>query len=190
MPLPDPSIHYSTDFTAKSIGTHEDRKFEQFIVYFRVLPKAALANGKRREYTLALEKLAARLETAMIGLGYTVAESRALDKPQFGQFTSSVVMVGFVTNENTSSIDYRQNSPTLSLRTVDHNEGSRTGIGGNVQHGQIPSANLLTAVQEFKAAVDAMLATDFVANGISASIYRLDYMGVTFGDRGIHFPNP
>lgn len=190
MPLPDPSIHYSTDLTAKSIGTTDDRKFEQFIVYFRVLPKAGLASGKRREYTLALEKLAARLETSMIGLGYTIAESRALDKPQFGQSTASVVMVGFVTNENSSSTDFRQNGPTLSLRTVDSNGGSRTGIGGNVQHGQVPSANLLTAVQEFKTAVDAMLASDYVANGVSASVYRLDYMGVTFGDRGIHFPNP
>ena len=186
MPLPNPSEHYSTDIT-KSAGTPADQNFEQFIVYFRVLPKAVLAGGKRREYTIALERLSARLETSMLGLGYTIAESRALEKPQFGQKTASVVMVGFVASEG---ITYRPVAPVLSLRTVDSNGGVRTGIGGNVQHGQTPSAALLTAVDEFKTAVDAMIAADYTPSGVVVSVYRLDYMGVTFGDGGIHFPTP
>lgn len=189
MPLPDPEIHYSTDFT-NTFGTPEECVFEQFIVHFRVLPKAELTNGKRREYTLALEKISARLTTAMRGLGFTIAESRALEVPQFGQRTAAVTMIGFVQTADATDTTCRQNEPTLSLRTVDSNGGARTGLGGNVQHGQTPSANLLTAVTEFKSIVDAMLATDFVAEGVQVSIYKLDYMGVTFGYGGIHFPTP
>jgi hypothetical protein len=63
-----------------------------------------------------------------------------------------------------------------------------TGIGGNVQHGQTLTAAVRTAAAEFKANVDAMLALDFIAEGFPVTLVKLDYLGINFGDGGIHFP--
>lgn len=188
MALPLPSNHYSTDPFYGTGPSAQDNK-EQFIAYFRVLPKAELNSGKRREYEVALIKLSARLESAMVDLGYTITESRPFEKPQFGQKTAMVSMIGFMTVvPGATGYDYRPNAQTLSSRKVDHSGSMKTGVGGNVQHGQVPTTALLTAVSEFKATVDAMLATDFIAEGFPVTLAKLDYQGVTFGVGGIHFP--
>lgn len=188
MTLPIPSSHYSTD-PFYGAGSAAQNNKEQFIAYFRVLPKAELNNGKRREYEVALQKLAARLETAMVDLGYTIVESRPFEKPQFGQKTAMVSIIGFMTVvPGATGYDYRANAPTLSERKVIHSGSSKSGVGGNVQHGQVPTTALLTAVSEFKTIVDAMLASDFVAEGFPVTLAKLDYQGITFGVGGIHFP--
>jgi len=188
MPLPIPANHYSTDPFNGAGAAVQDNK-EQFTAYFRVLPKAGLNNGKRREYEVAHLKLAARLEAAMIDLGYTITESRPFEKPQFGQKAAMVSVIGFMTVvPGASAYDYRKNAPVLSDRIVDHSGSIKTGIGGNVQHGQTLTAAVRTAVAEFKANVDAMLASDFIAEGFPVTLVKLDYLGTNFGDGGIHFP--
>jgi len=188
MPLPQPENHYSTDITN---GQGFDKKnWEQFTVYFRVLPKQQLLKGKRRERQIQLEKISARLTTAMRDLGYTIAESRALEKYQFAHAPAQVVMVGFASVEDAN---YRSNEHPVSDRTVNSNgtrlgNGLRTGKGGNVQHGQNVTDQLTTAVSEFKTDVDTMLSTDFIAEGVDVTMIKLDYLGVTYGAGGLTFP--
>lgn len=210
MPLPQRASFYSTDLNVGDTMRAGLKKFEYFAAYFRVNPRVIgpnTARNTRREFEIALQKLAARLHTAMgdgdgtnPGLGYTIAESRH-KVVQLGHKPAEVIITGWVeTGGGDSEAEvYRSNEHPLENRTVDSNgprtggthddpSGRRSGIGGNVQHRLDMNAQFISAVQNFKSDVDTMLADDFAAFGRDITLYRLDYQGVSFGDKGIHFP--
>lgn len=193
MPLPEQSSFSFTDLWNSSTFDVNLKNHEYFTAYLRINAKATLTNGKRREYEVARQRLASRLYTAFSELGYKIAEFRPAERPQFGNFTSHVVVSGWVPTEEGDTQPFRPSQHPLEARTVNSNgtrtgNGLRTGLGGNVQKRLALTTEFQTAVFNFKSTVNAMLLADFVNEGFPVSLYKLDYQGVTFGDGGIHFP--
>jgi len=185
---PYPTPFNSTDPWNSSNPAHHP-SYEQFVAYFRILP--ALGNGKRREYLVSMESIASKIHAAFADAGLTIPESRPSVVPQFGQKTARVTLTGYQSLDASTGFSERPRHHPLENRVVDSNgsesgNGIRSGVGGNVQHGQDLTAVAIQAVTQLKQDIDAILTTELT--GESITFYKLDFMGVTFGDGGIHFP--
>jgi hypothetical protein len=170
-----------------------------FVAHIRVIP--ARGYGKRFEYVREMQKLAVMVHDALQGVsGVTlchpgggqaasmgdVEQRPALGdfasgtgiKPQFGETPAQLVVAGFYESSNSNA------SPWASQQIFAH---------GNVYTGyrshsndSMPTSAVNTEVKTLKEALESAVAT--AIPDTTFSIFRMDYQGVTFGDRGFHFP--
>lgn len=173
-------------------------KFVPFTVHVRVTP----ARGKRFEYLRDLAKLSSLVYNAIVGIsGVHVATpgggqniqsgdensrgglgsfaNATAAKPQIGNAPAQLMLTGFY--ESTGV-----NAPTYA--------NTQRFSGGEVYNGQtqhsndaLPAAAVTTEVGTLKAAMEAAIAV-VLPSGVVATIFRMDYQGVLYGDKGFHFP--
>ncbi len=173
-------------------------KFVPFTVHVRVTP----ARGKRSEYLKDLAKLSSLVYNAMVGIaGLHVATpgggqniqsgdensrgglgsfaNATAAKPQIGNSPAQLMLTGFYESDN-------PNAPTYA--NVQRFSGGEV-YSGPAQHSAdaLPAATVTTEVGTLKAAMEAAIAT-VLPVGVTATIFRMDYQGVLYGDKGFHFP--
>jgi hypothetical protein len=171
-----------------------------FTVHIRVVPDRA--NGKRFEYIRDLQKLAVlayEVITNISGVqaatpGGSVTQSMgdynrrgglggfanaAACKPQIGAAPAQLMLTGFYEVSG-------NNTPT-------HAEIKRFS-GGEIYEGSVahsntagPTSTINTEVRALKTAIEAALASG-LPDGAVYEVFRLDYAGVIYGDKGYHFP--
>jgi hypothetical protein len=174
-------------------------KFVPFTVHVRVVP---VRPGKRFEHLKDLSKLAVLAYEAIAGIsGVNVstpgggqniqlgdpnrrsalgsyAQGTAA-KPQIGQAPAQLMLMGYYQSEAANSQTYADQQRISGGEIY-------TGPG---QHSNdaMPSTTLNAEVKALKTALEAALTSGLPA-GAEYSIFRLDYSGVVFGDKGFHFP--
>lgn len=172
-------------------------KWVPFTIHFKIIP----ANpDKRFEHWRDMQKLANAIYDACLTISDTTINwaspgggqhsSRggtdnagfggltygAAVKPQIGQSPAQAMLSGF----------YNVNANNAQPHPV-----SEKIAGGEVREGNIntpwssnPTSSINTEVSNLLTTINNALNTESVA----ASVFRLDYSGVVYGDRGYHFP--
>jgi hypothetical protein len=175
-------------------------KFVPFTVHVRVTPDRP---GKRFEYIRDLQKLAILAFDGLASIsGVTVADpgggqqssfgeihnrGPALSslargcavKPQMGNSPAQLMLTGFY------SVSASNVQPHASTQRI----SGGTTYTGYTQHSNdsIPVAAVQTQVKALKTALAAALTTSFPAN-VTFKIFRIEYQGIVFGNKGFHFP--
>ncbi len=172
-------------------------RFIPFTAHIKVLP----FNGKRFETIRDLQKISemvyngivntASVNVATPGGGqhrnYTGTEAGGLSgyvngcavKPQFGQTPAQLMITGFY---EVSS----KNLPTYSDKEVLHTGQDLEGIGSH-SYDATPQAAVDAGVKALKTALESAIDTE-IGGLFTYQIFRMDYNGVLYGDRGFHFP--
>ncbi len=171
-----------------------------FVVHVKVVPQRG--NGKRWEHIRSLQKLAVLAYDAIDGLtGITLAnpgggQSQSMGdpnrrgalggfargtavKPQIGEAPAQLMIAGFY--ESTTA-----NTQVYADRTVFSGGTIYTGPGAHTNDA-VPVAGVQTEVKALKTALYNAIAAA-MPDGIEFSIFRIDYAGVVYGDKGFHFP--
>jgi hypothetical protein len=169
-----------------------------FIAHFRIVPERG--DGKRFEIVASLHQIAAAIYQDLVleddvwlaqpGGGVTGFIEQRSDylpgmavKPQMGETPAQLMINGY----------YRLGSGNqpYSTRTVISTNGFVTGQdGGNPS---VPEGQPTTTVENEVKALVTLLNT-VATNALPAvtaddvSLFRLDYKGAVWGDRGYHFP--
>jgi hypothetical protein len=171
-----------------------------FVVHIRVVPHRG--NGKRFEYYRDLQKLSALVYDALInvsgikvavpGGGQNVsmgdvsrrgalgsfARGTAV-KPQMGEVPAQLMIAGFYTSSGANAQPWA-NKQLISGGTV------YTGPGAHAQNAT-PTTTIDTEVKAVKTAIKNAVQSA-VPSGTVFSIFRIDYAGIVYGDKGFHFP--
>lgn len=171
-----------------------------FTVHIRVVPDRG--TGKRFEYLRDLQKLAVLAYEALTNVsGVQVATpgggatqslgdynsrgglggfaNATACKPQIGAAPAQLMITGF----------YESSTPN----TPTHADIQRIS-GGEVYTGPVahsntegPAAGVNTEVSALKSGIEqALVAT--LPEGATYEVFRIDYAGVVYGDKGYHFP--
>lgn len=173
-------------------------KFVPFTVHIRVTP----TRGKRFEYLRDLAKLSSLVYNALLdvsglhlatpgggqniqsgneatrgGLGSYANGTAA--KPQIGNAPAQLMLTGFYESSNS-------NVPTYA--NVQRFSGGEV-YSGPTQHSAdaLPAAAVTTEVGTLKTAMETAIDA-VMPSGMTYKIFRLDYQGVVYGDKGFHFP--
>ncbi len=171
-----------------------------FTVHIRVVPNRA--NGKRFEYIRDLQKLAllayeaitnvSGVQAATPGGGVTQSlgdynrrgglggfANATACKPQIGASPAQLMITGFYLQSD-------NNEPT-------HAEIQRIS-GGEVYSGPVahsntggPTTAVNTGVSALKSGIEQALNNTMPDTAVY-EIFRIDYAGVVYGDKGYHFP--
>lgn len=175
----------------------------QFSAYFRVIPtsNSGTVRRKRAEQIRELQKVAAvvyaavqsvdRITLTIPGGGqYTAAslfsnlENGAAVKPQFGDVPAQVVLTGIFSESPVDSED----STTYPSRGIINTNELVTGQSAGLQLAG-PSSTVLSNVVELRGLIDAAIAEyELLPDWVQLTWYKLDYKGIIFGHKGIHFP--
>lgn len=173
-------------------------RFIPFTVHVRVVPR----RGKRFETIRDLQKLAVLaydnlsnitgIQVATPGGGQAAqfsdikrrgglgsyAQGTAV-KPQIGESPAQLMLTGFyeVSSNNTQPWDDQQR---IMSNTV------YTGPGEHDQDA-VPTTAFIANVKALRTSLDSALTTA-IPEGVVWNIFRLDFGGVVYGDRGFHFP--
>jgi hypothetical protein len=174
-------------------------KFVPFTVHIKVIPARP---GKRWEYIRALQKMSVLVYDQLIGLsGFQFAtpgggqsaqfsdiEQRGglgdmaagcAIKPQIGAAPAQLMITGFY-QSSAANIQPYANSQRISGGTVYSGPGAHTNDA-------IPVSTINSEVKTMKAAIKAAVTAGLPA-GTTFQIFRIDYSGIVFGDKGFHFP--
>ena len=100
-------------------------------------------------------------------------------KPQIGQSPAQLMITGLYQSST-------QNVQPHPERTLIHAGEVVTGPGAHAAEIN-PTSTISTEVADLKSKIETALTTAFPA-GISYTVFRIDYSGIVFGDRGYHFP--
>jgi hypothetical protein len=100
-------------------------------------------------------------------------------KPQFGEAPAQVMIHG-VYNAND------QNFQPHPEKQLIHAGETLTGPGA-IPWIQNPTATTNTGVAALKSAIETDLQANLPA-GVTFEVFRIEYSGVVFGDKGYHFP--
>lgn len=173
-------------------------KFVPFTLHVRIVPQrgSGAIKSKRFEYVRDMQKIASKMYQSIIGIsGVQVAQpgggqhmsSNALKsgyvagmavKPQIGESPAQTMLTGFI---------------EVSGQNVQNHAEVQRISGNELYEGAVPSpaennplSHLDATVSSLKASVENAFATDL--QGIEYSIFRIDLSGVTYGDKGYHFP--
>ncbi len=174
-------------------------KWVPFVVHVRVVPARP---GKRWEYIRSLQKLSVLVydELAQLdgfqfatpgggqaqsfsdinrrgGFG-NYAQGTAI-KPQIGQVPAQLMIAGFYESS-------AKNTQPYANHQVFSGGDIRTGPGAHTNDA-VPATTILSEVSAVKTALEDAI-TAALPNGTEFQIFRLDYSGVTYGDKGFHFP--
>lgn len=178
-------------------------KWVPFTVHIRIVPDhgSGVLKSKRFEYWRDMQKLSTMAYDGLIdestiqvatpgggqqtsasgfragGTGGMTAGTAA--KPQIGQSPAQLMLTGFYQ----SSAKNIQPHPE---KTLIHAGDVVTGPGARPSEVN-PVSTVGTEVAALKTTLETVLDASFPA-GIEYQIFRLDYSGVTWGDRGYHFP--
>ncbi len=174
-------------------------KFVPFTVHIRVVPARP---GKKFEHLQALNKLGvlaydaisqiSGVNVATPGGGQNVqlgdpnrrgalgsyAQGTAT-KPQIGQTPAQLMLTGFYESSS-------ENNQTYADQQRISGGAVYTGPGSH-SHDAMPTSTVNSEVAALKTDLEAALATGLPADA-EYQIFRLDYSGIVFGDRGFHFP--
>lgn len=99
--------------------------------------------------------------------------------PQFGNSPARLSIPGFYLLETA-------NDQPWAERTIAHAGAYFTGAGGSNAYRTNPTATVAAEVTALKAIIDAVIAAEVPGEGVT--LFRLDYKGITWGDRGFTFP--
>jgi len=178
-------------------------KWVPFTVHIRITPDhgSGEIKSKRFEYWRDMQKLATMAYEGLIdestiqvatpgggqqtsasgyragGMGGMTAGAAA--KPQIGQSPAQLQITGFYQSS-------AQNIQPHPERTLIHAGEVVTGPGSHSAEAN-PVATVGTEVAALKTTLETVLDAAFPV-GVSYQIFRLDYSGITWGDRGYHFP--
>jgi hypothetical protein len=100
-------------------------------------------------------------------------------KPQIGESPAQLMITGFYQSS-------AQNVQPHPERTLIHAGEVVSGPGQHAAESN-PTSTTATEVAALKTTLENVLDAAFPA-GISYQIFRLDYSGIVWGDRGYHFP--
>ena len=159
-----------------------------YVVYARILPERA--RGRRLEYVRDMEKIAVQTKMDLDDVGgFVLAESQIASTPQFGNFPARLTIVGFdnIPEENFQpatkrTVDAPGTEPASTgvLYTPPQNRRSKDGYEGTqILHPQGQQLDPRTRAYMLALKTDLESASPWLAE-----IYRIDYMGVIFGQGG------
>lgn len=180
-----------------------------FTAHLRVIA----SRGKRFETVRSLQRLAqliyggpdgtsglignASIEIARPGGGQANQMNSNLDqtdyaagcavKPQFGETPAQLMIAGFylVATANAQPwSDKATFSPQDATTDAAH---SVSRAGGAWGWGSNPSTSVAAEVKALKAIIDGVIAAEVPGEGVT--VWRVDYKGIVWGDRGTHFPD-
>lgn len=173
-------------------------KWTPFTAHVKVTP----TQGKRFVYIRSLQKLARELydslkdnpnlsiaapggggsesitghdHSAISQLNYGTAA-----KPQFGNFPAQLMITGFYKTYS----DNNQTNEQVSVFSANQVYTSAASAPST----NIPKSFINTEVASLKTILDAAIASPNLPVVSNAKVFRIDYSGVVFGDRGYHFP--
>ena len=100
-------------------------------------------------------------------------------KPQFGDLPALVQVTGFCVSNSLNS------QPYAELKTISAGQN----FLGPMAHSwdANPSTTINNAVKALKSAIESAIASEMPSD-VDFSVFRLEYSGIVFGDRGFHFP--
>lgn len=171
-----------------------------FVAHFRIVPY----RNKRYETIRAMQRLAkfiysgadgttgllgnANLSIAAPGGGQHMSFSDNQNsmyqdglaiKPQFGETPAQLMIAGFYLLSTANDLPHAE-------KTVTHVGEYITGAGGAQPYRSNPTATVAAEVVALKAIFDAVLAAEVPGEGVT--LFRLEYKGIIFGDRGYTYP--
>lgn len=172
-------------------------RFIPFTVHIKVIP----FNGKRFESIRDLQKIselvyegilnASNTNVATPGGGqhrnYTGTQSGGLGgyvngcavKPQFGETPAQLMITGF---HEVST----KNEPNYTDKEVFHTGQDLEGIGSH-NYDATPKSSVDDGVKALKTSLESAINVE-VSGLFDYKIFRIDYNGIIYGDRGFHFP--
>ena len=165
-----------------------------FTVYIKVVPES----GKRFERIRDLQKLSYMVYNALSSLD---PDTISIAKPGGGQASSNGQLSSHI-NGTGAKLGFGQQPALLMLtgfhkRSLNNNPTSEdyTIISGNEtytgqrQHTWLsnPTTQTEEGVVELKSALDSAINSELPVSRFY-SIYKLDYAGVIYGNKGLHFP--
>ena len=173
-------------------------KWTPFTAHVKVTP----TQGKRFVYIRSLQKLAREFydslkdnpNLSISAPGGSGSESitgheqsalsqltyGAASKPQFGNFPAQLMITGFYKTSSANSQTQEEIS-VFSANQVYTSSGSAPSTN-------MPKAFINTEVASLKTILDAAIASPNLPTVSNAKVFRIDYSGVVYGDRGYHFP--
>lgn len=171
-----------------------------FTVHFKVVPNRA--SGKRFEMIRDLQKLGVLVYQGLSNVtGLTIAspgggQARMYDissdmvagmavKPQIGDSPAQLMITGFYQVTDANAQPYADAQVVSANAVVSGTYGAHPW--DSAANGGIPATEVLTEVKALKALLLAHAQTDLPV-GVTISVFRLEYKGIVFGDRGVHFP--
>ena len=101
-------------------------------------------------------------------------------KPQIGESPAQVMITGFVSTSAANSIQYHS-----TINRISGNENYQGHVASPAELN--PASSLDTLVSTLKTDVENIFVSD-LPSGIIYEVFRIEMAGVTFGDRGYHFP--
>lgn len=101
-------------------------------------------------------------------------------KPQMGETPAQVMITGFISDPGVKNVQHYSLTQRISGNEL---------YDGYVQntYETNPTSHLNNLVSTLKSSVESALATD-LPTGIDYNVFRIEISGVTYGDRGYHFP--
>jgi hypothetical protein len=174
-----------------------------FTAAYKLFPDRSY--GKRHELMRELQRLGWLIQLGLVnvaglqiaqpggnaGRGHDITsdiENAVAVKPQMGQYPSLATITGFYTLSAPSA------APTPQFMrfsggekmTGAVNQGSPWATAGNPA--SVESTAFLNEVKTLRTLLDVNVTAAIPNNTIVPKLFRLDYKGILFGDRGYHFP--
>jgi hypothetical protein len=174
-------------------------KYVPFTAHISIVPDA----GKRQEKWLSMQKIASIAYEGLLTIVPSViniaipggGQKRTLSglqrggigsysdglavKPAFGNYPSQMMITGFY---DTSNQNIQPEEEHLIISGGESYYGSRSQLF--VQNEKLEISN---QVRNLRQALDTAIGTNMPASVIY-SVFRIDYNGIIYGNRGIHFP--
>jgi len=170
-----------------------------FVAHIKIIPERP---GKRQEYLASVSKISALIYNALSqsasiniaipGGGQSPSFGSLNLRPAFGNYANGLAAKPqFGATPAQLMVNGFYNSSLDNIQDWD----SHTVIsGGAVYHGNTSNSALATPVSSIDAEVKTLrnlldsLISSVIPENIEYSIFRLDYSGIVYGDRGFSFP--
>lgn len=174
-------------------------RYVPFTAHFKVIP----FRGKRFEYVRDLQKIAkfvydgllseSTIQIATPGGGqqnsYGGTDFGAMGnlagacavKPQIGNSPAQLMITGFY---HASADNAVINPETMRFSGGDTYTSSVVANRCEAN----PISQVDNEVKILRSLIDAAIAGSDLPNGVTCTMFRLDYSGIVYGDRGYHFP--
>lgn len=112
--------------------------------------------------------------------GFSGYASGTAVKPQFGETPAQIQITGFY---NSSQMNIQPNPDMMILTAGEQRTGSKQHV-----YDSNPSNIIDNEVLALKTIIEATIG-GFMPAGVNATIFRLEYSGIIYGDRGRHIPS-
>lgn len=173
-----------------------------FVAHFKITfspPTSASQKVKRQERLGDMRKIAREIYAAVDAVdaiqlaipgggqpatagAFSGYEMGGAIKPQMGNFPAQVMLVGFY------DVGSDSEAPPYSDRNVIVANEAVTGYGGQNLCVANPTTVIDTEVKALRTAINSAFVSYGLSDAFEVTWHRLEYKGVLFGDRGLHFP--